>query len=399
MNEARALQKEFQTLEVEYRSELIKEGEERAALEAENAKPEADEKPDEFRAACKAFSLLKAAAAANGAKLEGRELEVHTELENRQGGAQEGGVLLPWEALDGGFEERADAYVTDADAKAGGFFQRPQLSPIERLFETSSAAMFGARVLSVSGNPRLPELTAGASAGWTADGASKDAETITVSAHTPVVHTLQCRYVVDRAALVPGGMDESLLRADLAQAIREGVDKGFWGGTGSGNQPSGLKASLTATTVAEVPDIIDFVSYAMTDLGDAKMSVTNDMRGLMGVCYAMNPLLFGLLQQTDSSVHFATQTEHLNAMGIKLLGSANVDAIASNTKKTTTVFSYARGSRPHANLVTWGAPELIRNPYSIAGGARVGFTILCFMDFLFSQKANRFKARTVQTVA
>ena len=394
------MQNEYKTLEVEYRSELIKEGEERAALEAEEAKSEADEKPDEFREACEAFSLHAAANAASGGKLEGRELEVHTELEKRQNGAQEGGVLLPWEALASGYEERADAFVTDAAAKAGGFFQRPQLSPIERIFETTSAAMFGARVLSVSGNPRLPELTAGASAGWVADGASKDSETITVTAHEPGVHTLLCRYVVDKQTLVPGGMNESLLRADLAQAIREGVDKGFWGGSGSSNQPTGLKAKLTATTVAEVPDIIDFVSYAMTDLGDAKISVTNDMRsGLAGVCYAMNPLLFGLLQQTDSSVHFATQTEHLRAMGIKLLGSANVDAIATDTKKTTTVFSYAMGMRPHANIVQWGAPELIRNPYSIANGARVGFTILCFMDFLFTQVSNRFKARKVQTVA
>ena len=395
--EVDALTAEFRENETEFRAALVLESEEREKLEKENP----TEKPDEFRAACEAFSVVTAAQKlAEGKVLEGREAEVDKELEIRGMRSRSDSILLPWEALAP--EVRADAFVTDATAKAGGFFARPQLTPVERVFETTSASQFGARILTVSGNPRLPELTAGASAGWVGDGSGKDSETITVAAHTPEVHSLTARYAIDRQALIAGGMPESLLRADMAMALMEGLDKAFWAGSGSSNQPQGLKAALSASAVGAKVDIGDVLKFAVDDANGAGLTVSNMpvAGGNVGgrVCFAMHPTLFALIQEgTASGVKHTSDMEALAAFGIKMVASKHVDSVSSASNNPTGLFSHAKDmGRSHANICQWGAPELIRDP-GYGKGGRVILQMFLFADLMFTQKTTRFKLRTVHT--
>ena len=96
--EARALTKEYADLEVEFRSAMILETEERAALEDEAKK--AESKEDEFDVECRAFSIRAATMGSLGEGLTGRpEKEVSEELEQRDGAPREGGIRVPWAAL------------------------------------------------------------------------------------------------------------------------------------------------------------------------------------------------------------------------------------------------------------------------------------------------------------
>lgn len=397
--EVDALTAEYTRNETEYRAALILEEEERQKLDADNP----DKPKDEFRRACAEFSIVDAL---KGDTLAGRELEVHTELRRAQqeaGIEDRGGILVPWAALAGGEEKRADTYISDASTKGGAFFERPQLTPIERIFETTSAGAFGARILQVMGEPRLPELTAGATAGFVADGSGKDSEDITVATHAPTVKTLTGRYAFNRQAIVSGGMPESLLRADLSRSIMAGLDKAFWRGSGSSNQPTGLAASLTAVAIAEAPDVNDLLNWAATDLNGAGETITN-MQGGAGiggrVSFAMNPALYSvILRGTASGIQFSNDAEALRSFGVNLVASAYVGDVASNTKKTTPLFSYAMGMRPHANITQWGSLELIRDPYTLSKTGRIAITAFLFCDYLFTQKATRFHERTVQTIA
>lgn len=401
--EVEALTAEYARNETEYRAALILEEEDRQKLEA-NPDPDPDKPKDEFRRECEAFSIVDAL---KGDTLTGRELEVCTELRKAQQGAgieDKGGILVPWAALlAGGEEKRADTYISDAAAKGGAFFERPQLSAIERIFETTSAGAFGARILQVMGEPRLPELTAGATAGFVADGSGKDAEDITVATHAPTVKTLTGRYAFNRQAIVSGGMPESLLRADLSRSIMAGLDKAFWRGSGSSNQPTGLSAALTAVAISEAPDLNDLMNWAATDMNGAGETITN-MQGGAGVggrvSFAMNPALYSvILRGTASGIQFSNDAEALRSFGVNLVASAYVGDVAANTKKTTPLFSYAMGMRPHANIVQWGSLELIRDPYTLSKTGRIAITAFLFCDFMFTQKTTRFHARTVQTIA
>ena len=398
--EARALTKEFADLEVEYRAALITETEERAALEDEAKK--AESKEDEFDVECRAFSIRAATMGSLGEGLTGREKEVSEELEQRDGEAREGGIRVPWAALlTDEIEQRSDAAVTTTGAAA--LFTRPNLQPVERLFAASAAAMFGARQLTVSGAPRLPEITAGKAPAWVSEGAGTDAAAITVVGHAPAVHTLASRYLISRQSLLTGRLQESLLRADLGMAIAEALDAAFFQGTGTDPQPSGLAGALTATDHNGLPDFADWIKWAMDLYESSKMAGSNARGMLSGICFAMNPGIFALPASstvTSGAAYGPTETQALSEIGIKMIHSPQVGALQNSAAKHAgDVFAYANdGRRAHAHQVLWGSPEIIADPYTSSKTAQVALTIFAFADIILTRKSTHFKRYEVHTI-
>lgn len=372
VTELRSISEAYERGEVEYRAAVLVEDADRATIKA------TDKAETDFNRECRAFSLSALVGAiTEGKPITGREAEVTAELEKRTGGAHKGGVLVPWESL---IETRADALIdTTADDK---LTSRPVMPPLERLFEDSAAAKFGFRTVAVTGRPSWPEMVAGASAHWINEGACVDAESIDTLSLAPTMHTAAARYLITRQATKENPALEAVLKRDLANVIREAVDRACFIGKG-GVEPMGLLGKLQAA--GRVGPLADPITFAAL-LGQAV--------DVMNTAKVNDP----------KAVRMAIQPDALATLALAMVGGTAVsdfDRVRSTlgplifSRQTAepgdrTVFFGAGDGL--ALVPTWGAPEIIVDPYSEAKCGKVALTVFTFVDVLVQRLGTNFYA-------
>jgi HK97 family phage major capsid protein len=368
--ELRGLTEAYEGAEVELRAALLVEGAERDKIKAP------DKAETDFGRECRAFNLANAVEAmTEGRAISGREAEVSAELENRDGKARQG-IRFPTEAL---LERRADAIVTAPDASSGDLASRPTMQALERLFEQSAAQAFGFRAIQVTGQPRFPELTSGASASWVAEGSGVDAAAITTAVSEPSIHTLTARYLLSRQAIRQNSVLEPMLRRDLSEVIREGMDKAVFQGSGAGNEPAGLASLLTGTSFADAN-----VAYAAIVEWAVDLMVSAKLASMAGIYVAGVP---GHLKSLLTTPFSDKLTEYEQAQKIvpNLVFANNVSAVASGTPDTASM--YVSAPTQHAYMVQWGSPEMIIDPYTESKTGKVAITVFNFVDILVQRQA------------
>ncbi|AKO96902.1 phage major capsid protein, HK97 family [Marinovum algicola DG 898] len=376
--ELRSLTSAYEGAEVELRAALLVEGAERDKIK------EPDKAETDFGRECRAFDLTAVVAAqTEGKQLSGREAEVSAELEQRHGQGQKG-IRFPWEAL----EERADV-ATDASAGTSQeLANRPVMNALERFFETSAAGRFGVNVLQVSGVPTFPEITAGASLSWVAEGSGADAEAITTTSKTPTIHTATGRYLLTRQAIRQNSALQPILRRDLAEVLREGMDLAVFQGTGADQQPAGFETVLTGgrtTALDDVASFSDFLLYATLIQETAKLSDPAQVR------IAGAPIVHQTLADTLVSGTAVSELDRLKSAGFGMLWSSQVSARGARdaTDKGASTVYFGAGSN-NAYVPTWGSPELIVDPYSESKSGKVALTMFAFVDVLIQRTATHF---------
>lgn len=376
--ELRSLTSAYEGAEVELRAALLVEGAERDKIK------EPDKAETDFGRECRAFDLTAVVAAqTEGKQLSGREAEVSAELEQRHGQGQKG-IRFPWEAL----EERADV-ATDASAGTSQeLANRPVMNALERFFETSAAGRFGVNVLQVSGVPTFPEITAGASLSWVAEGSGADAEAITTTSKTPTIHTATGRYLLTRQAIRQNSALQPILRRDLAEVLREGMDLAVFQGTGADQQPAGFETVLTGgrtTALDDKASFSDFLLYATLIQETAKLSDPAQVR-IAGAPIVHQTLADDLVAGTSVSV-----LDRLKSTGFNMLWSSQVSARGERdaTDKGASTVYFGAGSN-NAYVPTWGSPELIVDPYSESKSGKVALTMFAFVDVLIQRTATHF---------
>lgn len=379
--ELRSLTEAYEGGEVEYRAALILENEERDKIK------EPDKAETDFDRECRQFSLSGlAASVTEGKPLEGRELEVSQELEQRNGPSQKGGVQVPWAVFD--LEERADA-VTDASAGTSQeLASRPVMNHLQRFFEASAAAKFGIKAIQVSGVPAFPEITGGGSMSWVAEGAGSDASAITTTSKTPTIKTANARYVVTRQAAKQNPAIEAILRRDLAEVMREGIDLAAFQGTGADQQPTGLENALTGTRAIDVSDAANFTDlhlYATQLWESAKLSDN------AGIKFAGAPIVRQTLVDSLITGTAVSEYDRFKSAGFSGLWSQQVSgqgARDATEKGASNVYLSAGGS--HAFMPTWGSVELVIDPYSESKTGKIAITAFAFVDLLFQRLSTHF---------
>ena len=376
--EMRSLTDAYQNGEVELRAAMVLEDAERDKIK------EPDNAQKDWERECRAYDVTATIAAhVDGKALTGREAEVTAELEQRHGAAQKG-IRFPWEAL----EQRADA-VTDATAGTSQeLASRPVMSALERFFEASAAGRFGVNVMQVSGVPTFPEITSGAGLSWVAEGAGSDADAITTTAKTPAIHTATGRYKLSRQAIRQNSALQSVLRRDLSEVLREGIDLAVFQGTGADEQPAGFETVLTGGRTAALDDVAsfsDFLLYATQIQETAKLSDPSQVR------IAGAPIVHQTLADTLISGTAVSELDRLKSAGFGALWSSQVSTRGNRdaTDKGASTVYFGAGSN-NAYMTAWGSPELIVDPYSESKTGHVALTMFAFVDILIQRTGTHF---------
>lgn len=356
-----SLDKEYRSNETRLRAAIISEDAERREAGAELEKRE-DKEWGDLVAGFEARQV--AAALDHGAALEGRTAEVVAELRS-QGSFQ--GVPVPIEIL----EQRAGETV------ASGLYEPKQTRDlIGRIFPNSVASRIGVQSVNIpSGAVEWPILTAGATAAW-ANGelANIGAPQVATTAEVTLQpnHNLGAQMVLSRKSLKQAAGIENAIRADMGAAIATALDNAVLNGTGATGQPLGLIPGATTYgisveegTLASWADIRAEVqafmeANAITDPGQVRI--------------AFPPAVWSTLDGSYVTGTAVTELDRLQSHGIRPVLANQVPA--DHAILTTTV----NGIAP-AFLGVYGAIDMIRDPYTLAGSGQLVLTGIVTLDF------------------
>ncbi|MFW2544407.1 phage major capsid protein [Primorskyibacter sp. 2E107] len=394
-----ALDMEYRAKETQYRAALIAEDEERrdagAELETRSGR--------EWSEIMAGFEVRQVAAALDhGAQLTGKTAEIVTELRDK--GAYQG-IPVPWEALE----------IRAGETIASGTPDPIQTRPIiDRLFPESVAAKMGAQMINIGvGEAEWPVTTQGASVGWQSSetgsvGAAQAFQT-SDKALAPD-HTLGVQMKITRKSLKQSGSAmEQAVRRDMQSAMAQEIDRVVFLGSGSSGEPLGIVAGaatygITATDVSDEPTYQNFLDEIVAFMTANAISNPGQVRALM------RPELFGKLEGTLNSV---TQTTEYYRLAFLLAGRdatgtfpANINVSANSLAAptgsplaTSMVLSTSTGGVAPVFVGTWGAVDMIRDPYSDAASGGLRITALSTMDVTVARPAQTRILNDIQLAA
>jgi HK97 family phage major capsid protein len=370
------MDREYRSNESRFRAALVAEDTERreagADLETRSSR--------EWAEVMAGFEMRQVALALDeGRALDGKTGEIVTELRSR-GGYR--GVPVPWEALE----------IRAGETVAGGTPDPIRTAPIiERLFAGSVAARMGGQMGNVGvGEVEYPVATSSVTAGW----ATSETGNVTgPSAYTTVDrplkpdHNLGVQMRITRKTLKQSGSGlEQAVRRDMNGAIEEALDRAVFLGSGSAGEPTGLFAGASAWGITETAvdaaaswaafrsEVVSFITgNAATGPGDVRALIRPEVWDFM------DGLMVG-----DGGFKFEYDrlTEALGAVVM----SHNALADPTGTPaETSAVLTTTAGGVPPFFVGTWGAIDLIRDPYSDAQSGGLRLTALITMDVTISR--------------
>lgn len=369
------LDSEYRTNETRYRAALIAEDEERreAGEELETRSGR------EWAEVMAGFEMRQVALALDeGRQLDGATAEIVTEMRS-QGGYR--GIPIPWEAL----EIRAGETIAD------GTPNPIRTAPIiDRLFASSVAARMGGSMINVgSGEMEYPVTTSNVTAGWA------DGETGNVpgpSAYTTLDrplkpdHNLGVQMRITRKTLKQSGSGlEQAVRRDMNGAISEALDKAVFQGSGTNGQPTGILAGASAWGIAETA-IDAGASWAAFRAAVTRFMVANAANSAEDVRLLLRPeIMDGMDDDLIAGTAVSEWDRLTNKISNVALSSNALAAPTGDPAESIAILTTNVGGVPPFFVGTWGAIDLIRDPYADAASGGLRLTALATMDVTVSR--------------
>ena len=376
--EIESLDGEYKKNEVEYRAALVIEDEERreAGRELETRQS------NEWNGLVGQFELRQVADHyMHQNALSGPTAEVVSEL-RAKGTFQ--GVPVPWEVLETRAGETISAGTPDPI----------RTSPIiERLFPQSVAARMGGSMVNIgTGEMEYPVTTSAVSASWqngeTADIADPSEYTTTDRPLAPD-NTLGIQMVITRKALKQSGSAlEQAVRRDMNGAISEAMDRAIFLGSGAAGQPTGLFTGAAAWGITET-DIAAAPDYAAFRSAVTRFMTANAAGGPKDVRLLIRPEVFNFMDGNLITGTSVSEWDRLTARVSNIVMTSNAIAAPDANDQCDAMLTTNVGGVPPFFVGTWGAIDLIRDPYTKAKSGALTLTALTTMDVTIS--------RTVQT--
>lgn len=374
-SEINTLGTEYRDNEARFRASLITEDEQREqagkALETRES--------NEWGKLVAGFELRQAALHLDeGRALDGATAEIVQELRSRDGYR---GVPVPFEAL----EQRAGETVS------GGIPDPVATKPIiDRLFPQSVAGAMGARMINIaSGSQEYPISTSAVTVGWASteggDVAGPTAYT-TSNRNLAPDQTLGVQMQLTRKAMKQAGGIEQAIRRDMRGAMGAELDKAVFLGTGASGQPAGVIAKASTYGIAST-SIGAAASYGAFRTASVAFMQDNAATGPGSIRALIRPEAF---DNMDAAAWDAgsgiTEYDRLKAKFGSVVLSANVLAAPTGSPKASKALltTNAGGVSP-IFIGTWGAVDLIRDPYSDAQSGGLRLTALVTLDVTVSR--------------
>ncbi|MEM1039397.1 MAG: phage major capsid protein [Pseudomonadota bacterium] len=369
------LDSEYRTNETRYRAALISEDEERR-----EAKDDLETRSDkEWSEVMAGFEMRQVALALDeGKSLDGATAEIVSELRS-QGGYR--GVPVPWEAL----EMRAGETV------ASGTPDPIRTAPIiDRLFASSVAARMGGSMINVGvGELEYPVTTSNVSAGWatseTGDVPGPAAYT-TLDRPLKPDHNLGIQMQITRKTLKQSGSGlEQAVRRDMNGAISEAMDKAVFLGSGTSGEPTGLLAGASGWGITETA-INAAASYSAFRAAAVRFMIANAATGPNAIRLLLRPEVFDGMDDDLISGTAVSEWDRLSAkVGTVVLSPNALAAPTGDPAASTAILTTSVGGVAPFFVGTWGAVDLIRDPYSDAKSGGLRLTALTTMDVTVSR--------------
>jgi HK97 family phage major capsid protein len=372
-----ALDQEYRTNESRLRAALVAEDAERR-----NAAGELETRSgSEWNDLIGQFEVRQAVLALDeGKSLSGATAEVVQELRN-QGGFR--GVPVPYEI----FETRA------GETTAGGIMDPVQTRPvIDRLFPDSVAGRMGAQMVNIgAGEIEYPVVTSSVSAGWAATETGDVASpTQFTTADRPLKpdHTLGVQMRLTRRAQKSAAGIEQAIRRDMRGAIAAKMDEAVFQGSGSNGEPAGVVSQASSYSINETA--IDAAATWSAFRGAVTTFMTNNAASSpQAVRVLIRPEVWAALDGAifDSGSGITEYDRLEDNVGAVVMTSNGLAAPTGSPTASNVLLSTSVGGQAPIYVATWGAVDLIRDPYSDAASGGVRLTGLVTMDVTVSRTA------------
>jgi HK97 family phage major capsid protein len=369
------LDAEYRSNETRYRAALIAEDGERreAGAQLENRAS------GEWEALVAGFELRQVALHLDeGRALDGRTLEVVTELRSR-GGYR--GTPVPWAAL-----ERRNTVAANTP---NPMTTRPI---IDRLFPDSVAARMGAQMIAIeSGLTEWPVTTSAVTAGWqaTETGAVPGpTQFTTVDKALAPNNTLGIRMAISRRAMLQTGAGlEEAVRRDMNGAIQQALDAAIFRGAGASGEPLGVLTTpatygITATAVAAA------ATWSAFRAAVVRFMIANAAGAPGAVRLLIRPEVYSKMDNSLISGTAVSEWDRMlaNIPAGNIAMSSNALAAPAANNVTCLLTTDAGGIAP-IFVGMWGAVDLIRDPYSDAASGGLRLTALTTADVTVARGA------------
>lgn len=371
------LDKEYRSNESRYRASLVAEDEERRDAAGELETREGSE----WGKLIQGFELRQAALHLDeGKALDGATAEVVQELRSK-GGYR--GVPIPFEALE-----------TRAGETTAGSVPDPKRTEaiIDRLFPQSVASTMGARMVNVqAGEVEYPVTSSNVSAGWASSETGNVAgptQYTTTDRPLQPAHNLGIQMRLTRKTIKQAAGVEDAVRRDMRGAIQAEMDKAVFLGQGSSGEPLGVIAGASTYGITDT-DVDAAATWAAFRTAITSFLTANAATGPGDVRVLIRPEVWdamdGAIFDDGSGI---TEYQRLagSVGGVTLSSNALADLDGSPLSSKALLTTSAGGVSP-IYVATWGAVDLIRDPYSDAQSGGLRLTGLMTMDVTISRAA------------
>ncbi|NNC24225.1 phage major capsid protein [Salinisphaera sp. USBA-960] len=366
---------EYKDNERRYRAALVSEDEQRQNAGAELETREGRQWSDLLAG----YEVRQAALNLDeGRPLDGKTAEVVTELRN-QGGYR--GVPVPFAAFEQRAGETTSSHVPDP------VDTRPL---IDRLFPQSVASSMGAQMVNISsGSVEYPVSTSSVSTGWAgSEGAEVAGPTEFTTVDRPLSpdSTLGVQMSITRKAMKQSAGIEDAIRRDMQGAIQAEMDKVIFQGSGKSGQPSGVMAKASDYGIASTA-VDSEATYGAFRKAVTEFMLSNAATGPNSVNALIRPEVWdamdGVIFDSGSGV---TEYDRLAAKLGRVTQSHNALADPSGSPKASSaLLTTNAGGQSPIFVATWGAIDMIRDPYSDAASGGLRLTGLVTLDVSISR--------------
>ncbi|WP_417424098.1 phage major capsid protein [Hoeflea sp.] len=261
---------------------------------------------------------------------------------------------------------------------------------IDRLFADSVAARMGGSMVNVDvGEMEYPVTSSAVTAGW----ATSETGNVTgPSAYTTVDrplkpdHNLGIQMRITRKTLKQSGAGlEAAVRRDMNGAIMQKLDQAVFLGSGSSGEPTGLLAGASAWGITETA-VDAAATYAAFRAAAVRFMTANAANGPGSVNLLLRPEIFDGMDDDLISGTAVSEWDRMAAkIGNIIMSSNAVAAPTGSPLASTAVMTTSVGGVAPFFVGTWGAIDLIRDPYTDAQSGGLRLTALATMDVTISR--------------